>query len=444
MLLSLIGRSGSVKYVYDENKIEKLLKLKLIEHDDYKEGQHFIARMSINGWEWYFNTYDQDAEQLEGSTVGIVNLDEPAPESHWKSLKSRRRMGCLSLLPMTPLYCPPYIADEIDRAAENKVEGYHKLQASIYEACAERGIRGHLPAKVVDSMVAQYDPEERAARVFGEEMYFSGLIYSNLNKDLHFVNPSDYPIPAYSHIVQAVDPHDSRPSASIWMAICPNGRKIIFNEYPTEKDRQFWEMKTGRTAEQEVQAWIDIESEYDHFQNKEKYMQFTRILDRHYGWNTKKGGNENKTFADLFREAGEKLGKRFIFLESYKSNSDETEINYGHRRVRQTLELMDDGKPGLVIWNICYHTWQGLSHYIKANLRGRQADDKAAADGKIVDKYKDLPDCTRYGVCADAFAEEPKRRKTEEEKEWERVTSEHYEPEQHYSILGDNEAWLNT
>lgn len=378
-----------------------------VEYRKDKQGKSIVSKLIFpNGWIWFFKTYDQKAEAFEAATVGAIVLDEPAPEYIWKAIKSRRRKGCLILYPNTPLYCPPYMIDELQKAADEGIAGYFSLKADVYEACKERGTRGHLDADIIDNMVDSYDEEEKQARVYGEYMYFSGRIYPSLSKDIHFVEPSDYPIPPHSAIVNIVDPHDSRPSAAIWGAVTPQGRKIVFAESPEDRSRPYWDMKDKADMTAEIAEWAGIEAEY--YDKQVIGSGVRRIMDRYFGWQTR----GQRTMAGLYMAAGKELGKTFNFDKSYTSNSDEGEIQYGHKMVRSALKPMADGKPGLVIWNTCYHTWNGLTHYIRERNTGKKGESKAQADGKIVEKYKDFPDTVRYFVCADIKATAPAPQKT--------------------------------
>ena len=388
--------------------LEELISADIIVERDYvdaKDGKTYISRMTFpGGWQISFKTFDQAASKFESANVGIIVLDEPAPESLWKAVKSRRRMGCIALLPMTPLDCPPYIFDEIAKAARQKQKGYTHLEASVYEACKKRGVRGHLDAEIVDDMVADYDPDEVQARAYGKPMYFSRLIYYELTQHLHCVEPLEYQIPSHSQILQIVDPHDSRPSAAIWIALTVNNRFIIFDEYPVDKSCHYWEMKKGLTPEQEVASWIEIEKQHQKEQLYPENTEIIRILDKHFGWQTR----GKRTFAEQFLTAGRKLGKTFNFISSYKAPSDTKEVEFGHREVRKAIKSLEDEKPGVVVWKSCYHTWQGLTHYVRRKITGKTADDKAGADGIIVEKYKDFPDLLRYGVCTYVTATVPK------------------------------------
>jgi len=374
-----------------------------------KGGKPYTSEFQFeNGWYLHLKTFDQDPKTFESADVGLVILDEPAPEHIWKAIKSRRRMGCIVLLPMTPLFCDPYIIDEVAGGVDEGKKGYFHLEAEVYDACMKRGVRGHLKAGIIDSMVADYDQDELEARAKGKFMYFARSIYGNsISREKHFVNPEDYPIDDRASILHVVDPHDGRYSASIWMAINPDGRRIIFDEYPNDKSRSFWDMQGKVTTSEEVRSWAQKESNYPVARN------IRRILDRRFGWQTR--GDTN--FASLYSRAGFRVGKKFNFIESYSISGQESEIQYGHRMVREAFRDMADQKPGLVIWNTCFHTWNGLSHYIRKMEVSKSASEKAVGTGKIVEKYKDFPDVVRYGVCAHIAPQLTKHEKWEKEME---------------------------
>ena len=398
-------------------------------YEIFKDGKSHASRIIFNvgGTKWLisFKTFDQDPKTFESANVGILAIDEPMPEELWKAVKSRRRKGCLALLPMTPLHCPPYVLEEIQEKAEANVPGFKHLIADVYSACKKRGIRGHLDADIIDAMVDSYDSEEIEARVFGKFMYFAGTIYPEYDSEIHKVKPSDYPIPLYSKIFQVKDPHDGRPSAIIWGAKTPKGRWIIFDELPINKDMPFWNMNQPIPALDEVQAIFDKEIEFP-----DKYEVSTRILDKRFGWERRAG----TTLAKLYKQSAEKLQKtvdktgkkpyedlNLIYTSSYNAPAGEGEIAYGHSVVRTALGLMEDDKPGLVIWDRCYHTLNGIKHYIRQRRTGKSAEQYAVGDGKIVDKFKDFPDAVRYLLCSHLSPVIPKASKTSHQKQREQV-----------------------
>ncbi len=385
-------------------------------YEEAKEGKTFVSKMTFPkyGWTISFKTYEQDPSTFESADVGILVLDEPAPQPIWNAVKSRRRLGCLTLIAMTPLFTPPYLHDEVKNACDNGDKGYKYIEADVYSACKRRGVRGYLEPSIIDEMVKTCDAEEYEARILGKFAYFSTMIYFDLDRNKHFVDPSDYPIPPNSVIKQVVDPHDSRPPACIYAAMCPNGRLIIFDETPVDKHIPFWEFKRPTTIKEDILAWKDVEDKYPIFDRCSRI----RILDRHFGWQLR----GKRTFAELYYEEGRLLNVNLDFYQSYEvEGNEESEIHYGHKEVRKKLLPLEDGKPGLVIWNTCYHTWNGLSHYVRKHETTKSAADKPAQSGKIVERYKDFPDLVRYLVCDDVVPVIPKPEKTRYQRELEKV-----------------------
>ena len=374
------------------------------EYSKSKDGKSFISKMFFpNGWELRFKTFDQDEQSFESANVGVTMIDEPAPEIIWKACKSRVRRGNIAVLPMTPLDCPPYILDEIKDAADRNTGRHEHLTASIYDACKERGVRGHLDRDTIDQMVEDYDPEEREARAYGRFMYFSGMIFRDFNISKHVVNPNDWPIKGNFKLFHVVDPHDTRPPASIWAARFVNGRWIIFFETPADQSRPFWNMKDVKLIEDVTKEWKSYELKLaSRFQC---YFNPIRIMDKRFGWQLR----GQTTLAKIYSQCG------FNFIKSYTSNTEVGEISYGHNLVRSALKDMDDGFPGLLIYETCYHTINGLKHYIRRKKKGKASEDFATSDGIIVDKYKDFPDIVRYLVGSELIPLEVEVKKSEEE-----------------------------
>ncbi|MBC8387074.1 MAG: hypothetical protein H8E13_03370 [Actinobacteria bacterium] len=319
-------------------------------------------------------------------THNCMIIDEPMPQNLWKAAKSRRRKGCISVMIMTPLFTPPYVLDEVQKNIDEDKPGYFHVMGDVYTACKKRGKRGYLDADIVDAMVSDYDEDEREARAFGKFMYFSSMIYPGLKKELHFVDPEEYPLKSHYLYYHVVDPHDGRANAEIWAALTPEGRFIVFDELPDNKNISFWDMKSPVTIDENIQQIM--------FKEKEHLIHPKRIMDRYFGLQTR--GVYKKNLFDEYADRG------LHFVESYKTVNRNTEISYGHNKVRQLLKYLPDGKPGLVIWNTCYHAWNGISHYIRKRETSKRSNDRPLADGKLVEKYKDYPDLFRYLVCADS------------------------------------------
>jgi hypothetical protein len=223
-------------------------------------------------------------------------------------------------------------------------------------------------------------------------MFFKERIYENLRADLHYVSPEEYPVTSQCLFYHVFDPADGRPTADLWGAITPTGRKIVFHEAPEDQSRKFWEMKGSDPINAHMQSVQFIEEKLA--QQLGFRFNPVRIVDYHFGNQTR--GVDKKVLINEYRKAGWRN-----LQESYKS-SGVSELVFGHNKVREALQMMpSDGKPGLVIWRNCLHTWNGLTHYIRKRPRTEAEMMQRATSGKIVEKFKDFPDVVRYFVCVD-------------------------------------------
>lgn len=362
----------------------------------FNQGKPTVSMIEFdNGWRINFFTTDQGVEQFESATVGLIICDEPVDEPIYKALKSRKRGGNLMLMPMTPLDCDPFIIDEV--VAQSGNGRYYHITGSVYEASKTYGVgehcgvRGHLDASVIDDMVADYDMDEREARVYGRFMYFSERIWANFKETRTVVDPETFPVDVNKdYIIQVVDPHDGRESAAIYIAYKENGRIVVFNETPADKSRPYWEMKRTIRIEDEVRNWFATE---DDFGIRELGQ---RVFDKRFAWQKRGGTN----LATLFSDAAKNMGRRFNLVPSYKNESQEGEIAYGHKIVRSYLEPMEDGYSRLVIWNSCFHLINGMKHYVRKRPKTTTELNKPADENKIIERYKDFNDCLRYGLVA--------------------------------------------
>lgn len=368
-----------------------------------------------NDWRTLCKSFDQDLSQFESSETGLQTIDEPAPEAIWDALKQRTRGGGIALLNMTPLECDPYITDEIDKNSGNGI--YYTMSCDVYSCTRERGIRGFRDLRDVEDTIRKMKVDERESRVYGKFMYFSERIY-RLDPDVHLVEPVDYQLDwERGRCYQVVDPHDGRESAAGWGMIQPIShsdgyrdlmacgkakqqyRYIVFGESPEYGGVPFWELRRSCTLSEEVERWCDHEdwlwSVYKVFDDsRERLPVYGRVIDKHFGFQMRGG----KTLSNIYADEGRKRGRPFMFMPSYTNKSSDGEIAYGHNRVRELLLPLEDGRPGLVVYNSCVHVWNGLTHYVRKRMRGIDGD-KAIGDTRIIERFKDFPDFVRYFAC---------------------------------------------
>jgi len=364
-----------------------------------KDGKNHISHVVFKGTSWTMDviSYNQAATELESFTTGLFILDEPAPVHIWEAIPARTRKGALVLMPMTPLSASPYIQDEIMDKADKKVPGYRHIMTSTLDVLDTQE-RGHYSTEVFKAQVEKYSPEEYKSRVLGKLMYFSERIIETLDESIHRVNPEQFPLKPNYLYFHVFDPGDGKPNAELWGALTPEGRRIIFYEAPIDQTQDFWQMKGGTTVSNHITQCLFIEKRLE-----EKYgfpMQFIRIVDYHFAQQTR-GGLKTNLYDDYIRES-RKLGVHFPLRESYNtSGTKEGELMFGHNKIRSALEYLPDGKPGLVIYNNCFHIWRGLTHYVRKRARTEAEMLLPPTSRRIIEKYKDLADVVRYFVCSD-------------------------------------------
>ncbi len=109
------------------------------------------------GWDFDVMTYEQDAMEFEGVTLGWAWFDEPPPEAIFKATVARMRKGGIIFIGATPLAGSAYMYDSFAKGnytVESKSEEtgaimkYERkiayIEADIESACREHGVRGHL------------------------------------------------------------------------------------------------------------------------------------------------------------------------------------------------------------------------------------------------------------------------------------------------------------
>ena len=373
-----------------------------------KKGSKWVQRIEFgNGWMINFWSYGQDPKDLEGDEVGLIINDEPAPESFNKAQKSRRRMGNITIHIMTPLYCDPYLVNDYKQAKQADTKGIVALEASVYDACQVRGIRGHLNPKTIDKMIEEYDEDEREARAFGRFMFYSTRIYPTFNSSRHVVEPlmdgeigfwyhgKKIVVPPDSIIKYANDPKDGAADAVVYGYLFPSGRKYIFAETPVNNEQFYWKMKTAVTVRNKLLEWINLE--------KTKGIKVDRrIIDKIFAMEQTRGSTK---IVDIYEKEARKLRDEiddqsinFLFWASHGNADNKGMVKYRHNMVNEALAIQPDGMPNLLISSKCIHSIRGMEHYIrKHNIQ--QLENIMEVDSPPVPKFKDFPDAIGFFVC---------------------------------------------
>src|ERR1043165_4703079 len=131
-----------------------------------KEGQHYASLYIAGDWILEVMTYEQLPEQHEGANLGAVLFNEPPPHNLWTPNISRLRKGGIAVVGMTPLTEAGWFFDEVVPRHENFI-----IYADVETACKTHGTRGHLDHDQISKMIAEYNSDEREARIEGKALY---------------------------------------------------------------------------------------------------------------------------------------------------------------------------------------------------------------------------------------------------------------------------------
>lgn len=341
-------------------------------------GKQYDSQYEMNTWVFDIMTYDQDEEQFESATLGVMIFDEPPPLNILYACIARMRKGGIILIFMTPLDDGGQILEDLTtkEVVEYKGETLGKVivvYADIEDNCREHGTRGQLEHTHILQMLAFYSDEEKEARANGKPSHLVGRIYSSfIAQDPLVVN--DFEIDDDYVIVQVIDPHDAIPFAMIWVAIDKTGQCWVFDESPEEA----LEKVRGTSNTYSTYALIIREKEG-------RIRAHHRIIDPFFG--NKRFGNSGLTP----KQELENLGFDFI-------NGDTSGIDLGHNRVREFIKydrlkpVSSLNHPKLHIMKRCRNTWRSMEHYKRKIPKDGEQKDKAVLD----ETFKHFCDCIRH------------------------------------------------
>lgn len=177
---------------------------------------------------------DAGREKFQSASVDLIWIDEE-PEAEIFDECYQRTVDCagkilLTLTPLTDITSGvrfPWVYDLHEKAAhENKDVKFVNL-STIYNP--------HIPDTEKQKLLIKWagHPEERA-RLYGEFVRRSGLVYPMYNPKVHLIDR--FNIPKHFMRVVSIDPAATGMTAAIWAAIDEEGNQYLYREY-YEKDR---------------------------------------------------------------------------------------------------------------------------------------------------------------------------------------------------------------
>jgi len=288
----------------------------------------------------------------------------------------------------TPL-SSPWLFHEVYQNAWNK-GGSNR---SIF--CIEFDITDNpaLTEKAIENFSEGLSPEEREARLHGRFKHLSGRIFSEFDQEVHVYDPEDFdplvaqygkgegssPLP----VIMSVDPHPRKPWFMLWVAIGPDGKKYVVDEWPNE---DFHRMKYSTLGLDDYTANI---------RDKEACMPDgeMRVLWREFDPNMSR---TPKTVAEGSTTLVDEMRDRGLYFESDVNDK----INFGHSLIHTLLAydtsqpLTQLNRPSLYISKKCQNLIFAFENYIWDDRNAN--DPERGGPVKPKEIGKDAIDGLRY------------------------------------------------
>jgi hypothetical protein len=236
---------------------------------------------------------------------------------------------------------------------------------------------GFMPRAGIDNYLKTItDQDEREAREEGKWKHLSGMVYKELDREQHLY--TDFTIPRGWMRIEAVDPHDARPTCWLFGAVSPE--EIIINGRTANRIYFYDYLLASGNIDSIARAVKIKRAQHDYREAS------IVVLDAKFGSKTVKTATEETSWEDELDRAGIKK----IVL----SHSAPGDIAIGHKVVKQYLQpqyskLQNREFPGMVF---ARDGCAGLKGPIQSifNYRWKEGSDQPEPD------FKDFSDTVRY------------------------------------------------
>lgn len=310
-----------------------------------------VTKISGNDFQIFFRngsiltgkSADSGREKFQGASVDLVWIDEE-PEVAIFDECYQRTADCAGkiLLTLTPLIDTssgvrtPWVFD----LYEDMVGGRKDVEFVKLNVLANPYVPDLEKTRLVEKWAGH--PEEKA-RLFGDFIQRSGLVYNLWDKSKHLVDP--FKIPNEWRRVVSIDPAATGTTAAIWAAISPNSDIYLYREYYLNNLVVSDHAKNilARTGPESIDIW---------------YIDPT--------WGEQRNNETHKTGAQLYREAGipvrlAEVGDDYGLNVSREYIAAALEPNSRHPKVQVFRDMKN------FQWEISHYVWDTFQ---KGEMKG--------------------------------------------------------------------------
>lgn len=353
-------------------KIDSVIEPKLKEFMPAKEitrirrsPQGYISKLyTRDGSIVEFLTTEQDQMAWEGQDLDFFWGDEPMKRNHWVATKRGLldRSG-YAIFTFTPLIEPWMKEDIVDKADGKVIDVFYGTTRDNKFDIEGNPILREEDIQAFENILTD---EEKETRIYGKFFHLKGLVYKELNPQVHFISNFQYE-EGYP-VICVLDPHDRLPHHIIWAMI--DRINDIYVMYENVKEGTIEELAALIKATEKYFGWRVVK----------------RLIDPNFGRKP------------LLSTGLSVIGELFKYKVSFIEADDNQET--GRLKVKALLHydskrpLDINNKPKLFfVKDQVPHTIHSMLNYQYDEWKGNQDRDP-----KEDDKPKDTHgvDCVRY------------------------------------------------
>lgn len=322
----------------------------------YDSRNHLIY--GANGSIISIMTYDQDVAGAASVELDFVWADEEMPQRLFSETMTRliSRKGAMALT-VTPMYSMTWAMTYWNKVDDPNVDVF---KVSIHD-------NPNLPEKEKQAIIANWPEHERKAREEGQFMEFDGLVYTELDNQVHFIPESRKPLAHYP-VICTVDPHQRKGTYVTWAYVDEHNSVVFFDEALIKG-----------TAQEAV----------EYIQQREQLhgaRTMLRLIDPAANKQVSGYGSARTTLRE-FADAG---------MSFTLADNSEGGYNVVHEYLRwdKTKPLDSMNHPQVYFTKDVPQTWHGMSNFMWDEwAHGNTLKDEKE---RPRDYLKDFPDCVRY------------------------------------------------
>lgn len=180
-----------------------------------------------------FLTMEQDLMAFEGQDLDFFWGDEPVERRRF--IASQRGLvdrGGLTILTFTPLIEPWMKEELVDKSDEKNISVFFADTRDNKFDIRGNPILKENDIKKFESLLTE---DEKQTRLHGKFFHLRGMVYKELNPEVHFIKDFDYEKDYQNYpVICVLDPHDRLPHHLIWAVIDRTNDIIIMHESARE------------------------------------------------------------------------------------------------------------------------------------------------------------------------------------------------------------------